>query len=964
LAEDLANRDAQISGLRRRAEERERALRKILSECGLSNLDVEKRLREVEEAKKGADDYAKGQKKLRDHGDIHDMMNEAMSDSVGLDVEMGNSYLGLGIGSYDYSQTTLRPPDPYAQAEDDTRSVDSWLGAVNERKGKSTVRGWKDYLWGGTGTSKKSSKASSVVSELNEDAEAAVRSMTTAAAATGRRTVLQNDLFQPPENGSVKPMSRTGSIMGVDAKGADEDSRKSPVSMASMALKLVAGSFQTGKDDASLKSGRTGASSNQDVSLPNSRPPSVAPPKTVKSLKSIPVKTSNAGAGPRRSAPLGNLGSNGTTKAGSVPPAVDNGTGVNNLGPVEMDTILPPETRPPTLTQPYNNNQTEFLTDRFGFIYDQRRKKRQREAAESLRNNKRSSRTEMLSGTREGPSTVDENLENERLSPPSPLISRPESPMSAEEQAEDGKPAKRWQDYLQIATFRTELLAHTPSSNAIPTVEMIEGSGPPKSGIIVDERGSLPTASPNPQPEASTVVSNATFATPTSPIIDVTPAAAKDQNEPVKLLLEQLTEVHDTLQQVKTVKWNEFLRKVRAERRREGEAAATADSRSSRAMAVMPEVSLADGEVIGVAGLGNKGKVGRAKWKEFKTLVLGGIPVAYRAKIWSECSGASALRVPGYYDDLVRSDATDPTVATQISMDINRTLTDNIFFRKGPGVVKLSEVLLAYSRRNPEVGYCQGMNLIAANLLLIMPTAEDAFWILTSMIENILPQNYYDHSLLTSRADQQVLRQYVAEILPKLSAHLEDLGIELEALTFQWFLSVFTDCLSAEALFRVWDVVLCTNDGSTYLFQLALALLKLNEKMLFQCQTAATVYGYINHQMTNHAISIDGLILAAEGLKREVRRDVVEERRAKAVENEKKIMKEREERNKERKRMAKAVTQTMVDVVKAAEPEQTGITEAVVPVPVKLASPSGIVDNDVQIQSPMPMDGELELGLS
>jgi len=134
-----------------------------------------------------------------------------------------------------------------------------------------------------------------------------------------------------------------------------------------------------------------------------------------------------------------------------------------------------------------------------------------------------------------------------------------------------------------------------------------------------------------------------------------------------------------------------------------------------------------------------------------------------------------------------------------------------------------------------------------------MPTAEDAFWILTSIIESILPRGYYDHSLLASRADQQVLRRYVSEILPKLSAHLDDLGIELEALTFQWFLSVFTDCLSAEALFRVWDVVFCTNDGSTFLFQVALALLKLNETQLLQCSTPASVYTYINHQMTNHA---------------------------------------------------------------------------------------------------------------
>jgi hypothetical protein len=382
----------------------------------------------------------------------------------------------------------------------------------------------------------------------------------------------------------------------------------------------------------------------------------------------------------------------------------------------------------------------------------------------------------------------------------------------------------------------------------------------------------------------------------------------------------------------------------------------------------MPEASLTDGEMIGVAGLGNKGKVGRAKWNEFKILVLGGIPVAYRAKVWAECSGATALRIPGYYEDLVAHPEKEDDVAiiAQIQMDINRTLTDNIFFRKGPGVQKLNEVLLAYSRRNAEVGYCQGMNLITACLLLIMPTAEDAFWVLTSIIENILPQGYYDHSLLASRADQQVLRQYVSEILPKLSSHLDELSVELEALTFQWFLSVFTDCLSAEALFRVWDVVFCTNDGSTFLFQVALALLKLNEQQLLQCSTPAGVYTYINHQMTNHAISIDGLIHASEGLRKVVRREDVENRRAKAIEAEKEMGRLREEKNRLRKMERLAALNGTV-----AEDELVKVTESV-----KQTSRASSMSRrereedcndqygEMRVRSPMPVEEERELSLS
>ena len=74
--------------------------------------------------------------------------------------------------------------------------------------------------------------------------------------------------------------------------------------------------------------------------------------------------------------------------------------------------------------------------------------------------------------------------------------------------------------------------------------------------------------------------------------------------------------------------------------------------------------------------------------------------------------------------------------------------------------------------------------------------------------------------------------------------------------------------------------------GSAFLFQVALALLKLNEQQLLAtCSTSAAVYTYINHQMTDHAISIDGLIQASEGLKNVVRREDVVARRASAVRN-------------------------------------------------------------------------------
>ncbi|KAJ5638656.1 hypothetical protein N7528_001046 [Penicillium herquei] len=909
FARDLAQRDAEISALRQRADVRERELKRMLREVSVSNQDIERRLYQLENPAgdriSDTDSTHSGdQASQQSSSGLNGLMSQAMTDAVG-------SQGDIETGIAPEHQATIRAQRP--------ENADGPTDYTPNRKRQGSLRGWQEYLFGSTNASRKTSRASSVMSDMQEVAEEDIERVRVPSNPSTRRKALDDQLFQPLGDTLAKRVANT-STNGDDSS---IHSRKSSRSLGSWTVKLFAGNTQ-GKDTSDSESGRTKPPSDASLPPPGSQKgamSAVAALKRINSNTNVPSTRSAGGANTisKMNPPSVRRTPAGSVSQGATPEGTDRSS--TNLGPVEMDAILPMESRPPTLAPIYNKSVSgEFLTDRFGFIYDQRRKRRQREANTAKPTNPRLSIAETLGNLRSDSSDADDDSINQR--PDS--INIPASPTGSPDDPESGTVGlRRWQDYLRIPSRPTELLSHTPFTAPIVSLTTATDSRPHSSSISTDKGLSV---NPSPQPSATTSAVTADrpeFAGTTSdePATISTNKLGAAETEPVKLLLEQLTDLHDTLQRDRTVRWNEFLRKVRAERRKEGEAAAAASSDRTVVTAVdTPEATLTDGEMIGIAGLGNKGKVGRAKWREFRTLVLGGIPVALRAKVWSECSGASAMRIPGYYDELVRGiggTEPDPSVIAQIDMDIRRTLTDNVFFRKGPGVAKLKEVLLAYSRRNAEVGYCQGMNLIAASLLLIMPTAEDAFWILVSMIEIILPQHYYDHGLLASRADQVVLRQYISELLPKLSAHLEDLGIELEALTFQWFLSVFTDCLSAEALYRVWDVVLCLNvtsavvpngaasttkdgidkivpaaedlasgsgGGSTFLFQVALALLKLNEpQLLTTCSTPAALYTYINHQMTNHAISIDGLIQASEALRNMVRREDVVTRRAVAL---------------------------------------------------------------------------------
>ena len=936
LAGDLARRDAEVTLSQRRAEERERLLRKMLKECGVSSQDIDHRIRDSDdrsleyirqhqawEAHEPLVEQALNGTATRPESPMETRLSEAFEhvleddDNLGFDREVGRPFSGRDADSY------------YSTDQD----VSATVRRVTSEKAEPTLtkaRHWKNYF-------RPSGSSSAVKSPSRQmsQAQQQLSAIHSAAKLSERRKGLSNDLFRPPPADDDSYDSETSQRQTRFSKGAkqkftDTESIESSSSVTSWAARLVAGQTPPERgtlDPRNLQLAKSQIAKAQDFSIAHSR-------------QVMPAPSGNATRGPDRivfqnGSPIP-TGLNGTMQQANAdrPQQRLPGTLASNsardlwdatsaeAGPVEMDTILPDETRPPTLTTPENlDNSPEFLTDRFGFIYDQRRRRRQSEAAAQLKSQRQGSRVETLENHRRSLNALanDEDLtslENAFCEGKSSL----EAPMTATDDGDNDRRAQEeWQDHLKLSKRPTELLSHTPLPVPITSIVSPEAQGeagdrPGQSVSSVPRLVSHLTPHSISSTQAFEPAANATGECDES-------KSMEKSAEPVQSLLDSLTQLHDSTQKEKTAKWNDFLRKVRAEKNRQCEGAVTHHRSKSQ---VTPETSLTNGEVVGVAGLGNRGKIGRAKWNEFRNLVLGGIPVAFRAKIWAECSGASSLRVPGYYKELVEDGSSDPIVVQQIHMDITRTLTDNIFFRRGQGVSKLQDVLLAYARRNPEIGYCQGMNMIAANLLLIMPTAEDAFWILASLIENILPEKYYDHSLLTSRADQHVLRHYVSSILPQLSKHLESLGIELEALSFQWFLSVFTDCLSAEALFRVWDVILCINGGSVFLFQVALALLKLNEQQLLRCESPAEVYEYINQRMTDHAISIDGLIKASDGLKKVVKNDEILRKRQQIVEEEREITRQRDS---SRKQTGKP--ETGCEDAGVAQPNSTGADEDV-----------------------------------
>ncbi|XP_015275633.1 PREDICTED: TBC1 domain family member 2B [Gekko japonicus] len=237
---------------------------------------------------------------------------------------------------------------------------------------------------------------------------------------------------------------------------------------------------------------------------------------------------------------------------------------------------------------------------------------------------------------------------------------------------------------------------------------------------------------------------------------------------------------------------------------------------------------------------------------ELKNLIRSGIPHAHRSKMWKWCVGLHVKKFrdsaePGYFQNLLQNALKKQNPASkQIELDLLRTLPNNKHYASptSEGIQKLRNVLLAYSWRNPDIGYCQGLNRLAAIALLYLEQ-EDAFWCLVTIVEIFMARDYYTKTLLGSQVDQRVFKDLMSEKLPRLHAHLEQYRVDSSLITFNWFLVVFVDSVATDVLFKIWDSFLY--EGPKVIFRFALALFKFKEEEILKLQDSTSIFKYLRY---------------------------------------------------------------------------------------------------------------------
>ncbi|KAJ1461097.1 rab-GTPase-TBC domain-containing protein [Pelagophyceae sp. CCMP2097] len=236
-------------------------------------------------------------------------------------------------------------------------------------------------------------------------------------------------------------------------------------------------------------------------------------------------------------------------------------------------------------------------------------------------------------------------------------------------------------------------------------------------------------------------------------------------------------------------------------------------------MVAMDEASSSDSGGARESFSSSEGSADEAAWSAdvdeahralgLEALVWRGIPRARRRREWVRLSGALDLaRSDGCVDEggdggrgeprllpppLLRRDvdaataerrlvsAVSPAARADVECDVPRS------GERRPRRAPLRRVLLAYAARSQRVGYCQGLDVVAASILREVGGDEAyAFWLLAALVERRC-EGWWDANLVRLRRD---VGRVTAARHAKVAALVER-DVPLDLILVQWLLSLF-----------------------------------------------------------------------------------------------------------------------------------------------------------------------------
>ena len=133
-----------------------------------------------------------------------------------------------------------------------------------------------------------------------------------------------------------------------------------------------------------------------------------------------------------------------------------------------------------------------------------------------------------------------------------------------------------------------------------------------------------------------------------------------------------------------------------------------------------------------------------------------------------------------------------------------------------PYLAAMRRVLTVFAHAHPAISYCQGINYVAAALLIYATTGteevdEEAEELAFDLMCALLPSlpDYHGANLLGFQVDTCVLRHLLKLRAPALHAKLVDADLPLDMVVTPWLITLFTSVLPLETTARMLDAFIC-----------------------------------------------------------------------------------------------------------------------------------------------------------
>ena len=131
----------------------------------------------------------------------------------------------------------------------------------------------------------------------------------------------------------------------------------------------------------------------------------------------------------------------------------------------------------------------------------------------------------------------------------------------------------------------------------------------------------------------------------------------------------------------------------------------------------------------------------------------------------------------------------------QIKKDTTRTYASNVhLYQKDKILIKLENVLRAFSNYDNSIKYCQGMNFIVG-FFLYHCEEHIAFWLFVSLIEeyelrHLFMENFPGLNLHVKRLEAILQNEY-----PFYWANFKKIGVKVEIFLVEWLFSLFSSLI-------------------------------------------------------------------------------------------------------------------------------------------------------------------------